>query len=488
MRRPRLEFLSKSEILDIDEASKTVLEKAGLMVDHPIARKMFKKAGCEVDEKTKIVKIPRSLVMWALSSTPTCYTYYSRDGRHDVTLSGDGSHTLFAPLGIGTKMTDYVSPGVFNKRDSTLQDIVNISKVVDACDHVDYMIQGVSALDLMLETKKNRHVREFDALLRGTSKPFMWDSDYRYNKECFEIEAAVYGGDEEEARKKPFFMNVSCTTSPLQLGHAICDLCITSAEYNIPMMVMTMGMCGTSAPIHIAGTLVENNAEVLGGLVLSQLANKGAPNLYGSCTTSFDFHCNSAPFGTPEATIISSCVAQLANFYGVPSIVSGCVSDSKYPDVQSGHETTLNTILPTLCGANSLTGAGMIDVGMSHSLEQLVIDDDLFGVMRRIEGGVEVNKETLMVDDIIATGPFGDYVAHQSTLDNLDMLSNPLIFDHNMFDDWRSSGGKMAMEKAHDRVTDILRNHEVTPIEKDVYAEISKIIKIADQKTAKENS
>lgn len=482
MKRPKLEILSKSEIIDIDAASRRVLEEVGLMVNHDKAREMFKKAGCEVDEKTKVVKIPSSLVTEAMSSTPTNYRYYSRDGKHDVTLSGDGSKTLFAPLGIATNVTEYVSPGVFKKRASTLQDIKNLSTLVDACENIDHMIQGISAMDLMTVSDKNRRVREFDALLTGTSKPFMWDSDYRYNEDCFKIEAACYSGDEEEARKKPFYMNVSCTTSPLQLDYALCDLCITSADFNVPMMVMTMGMCGTSAPIHIAGTLVENNAEVLGGLVLSQLANKGAPNLYGSCTTSFDFYCNSAPWGTPEGSLISACVAQLANFYGVPSIVMGSASDSKMPDIQSGHEVTMNMMLPTLCGAGNLTGAGMIELGMSHSFEQLIVDNDLYGVMNRIMEGVEVTKETMMVDEIIEVGPFGDYVAHPTTIQNFGMVNHSQVLDHNMYDEWVSGGSKSALDLAHERVVDILANHKVEPIDNGTRKAIDAIIKEADAK------
>ncbi len=482
MKRPKLEILSHAEIIDIDAASRRVLEEVGLMVNHEKAREMFKKAGCEVDERTKVVKIPSSLVTEAMSSTPTCYNYYSRDGEHDVVLRGDGSKTLFAPLGIATNVVEYTAPGVFNKRASTLQDIQNLSKLVDACDNIDHMIQGISAMDLMTASDKNRRVREFDALLTGTSKPFMWDSDYRYNEDCFKIEAACYSGDEEEARKKPFYMNVSCTTSPLQLDYALCDLCLTSAEFNVPMMVMTMGMCGTSAPIHIAGTLVENNAEVLGGIVLSQLANKGAPNLYGSCTTSFDFHCNSAPWGTPEGSMISACVGQLANYYGVPSIVMGCASDSKAPDVQAGHETTMNMMLPTLCGAGNLTGAGMIELGMAHSFEQLIIDNDLFGVMNRIMEGVEVTKETMMVDDIIATGPFGDYVSHPSTIEYFGMINHSEVMDHNMYDEWVAGGRKNALDLAHERVLDILENHQVAPIDADVRKSIDVLIKEADAK------
>ena len=482
MKAPTMEFLSKADVVDIDESTKAVLENVGLLVNHAEARELFKKAGCEVDEKTKVVKIPRSLVDWAVSVAPTHINLCSRDGKKDVQMRGDGSTTLFSPIGFGTKVTEYLGPSQFKTRDSTTQDITNLAKIVDACDHIDYHVQGISAMDLMLAKDKNRHVREFDATMVGTSKTFLWDTHAEDLADCVKIQTAVYGGDEEESRKKPFFMNVSCTTSPLQLDYAVCDLCLSSAEFNVPMMVMTMGMCGTSAPIHIAGTLVENNAEVLGGIVLSQLARKGAPNLYGSCTTNFDFHSNSAPFGSPEATLISSCVAQLVNFYGVPSIVAGCVSDSKYPDVQSGHETTMNTIMPTLSGAGNLTGAGMIELGMSHSFEQLIIDNDLFGVVRRLEDGVVVNAETMMIDEIIATGPTGDYVSHPSTLEYFGSVSNPEIVDHCMYDEWMSMGALDAMANANDRVVDIMNNHQVAPVDPDIRRDIDAIIKAADAK------
>lgn len=480
MKKPTLEFLSQADIIAIDEGSKTVLEKVGLLVNHAKAREMFKEAGCEVDEKTKVVKIPRSLVDWAVSVAPTHINLYSRDGKKDVQMRGDGSTTLFSPIGFGTRVTEYVGNNQFKSRDSTTQDITNLAKIVDASDNIDYHVQGISAMDLMLEKDLNRRVREFDATMVGTSKNFLWDSSPEDIADCVKIQTAVYGGDEEESMKKPFFMNVSCTTSPLQLDDPICDLCISSAQFNVPMIVMTMGMAGTSAPIHIAGTLVENNAEVLGGIVLTQLANKGAPVLYGSCTTSFDFHCNGAPFGTPEATIISSCIGQLGKYYGVPSNVSGCISDSKYPDIQSGHEATMNTLMPTLCGASSLTGCGMIELGMAHSFEQMIIDDDICAMTKRIMDGVDVNDRTLMIDDIIECGPFGDYVSHPSSLECFDQLSDTKMFDHYMVDEWKSMGSKAVIDRAHERVVDILANHEVTPIDRDLRKDVDAVIKAAD--------
>ena len=194
MKAPTMEFLSKADVVDIDESTKAVLENVGLLVNHAEARELFKKAGCEVDEKTKVVKIPESLVVEAMSSTPTNYKYYSRDGKHDCTLVGDGSKTLFAPLGIATNVTDYVSPGVFKKRPSTLKDIQNMSTIVDACPNIDHMIQGVSAMDLMLAKDKNRHVREFDATMVGTSKTFLWDTHAEDLADCVKIQTAVCNG------------------------------------------------------------------------------------------------------------------------------------------------------------------------------------------------------------------------------------------------------------------------------------------------------
>lgn len=483
MKSLKLEVLSHADILDIDETSKNILEKTGIYVNHPEALELFKKNGCEVDEAKKIVKIPRGLIDECMSSSPNRYKYYGRDEGKSVTLSGDGSKTLYAPLGIATNITDYdpVTKG-FNTRAAKLQDIYNMSKIVDCCPNISHMIQGVSALDIMAQEGINPYIREWDAMLRGTSKPFMWDSNWKYNEDAFKMEAAVYSDDEEEARKKPFFMNVSCTTSPLQLDYALCDLAITSANYGIPMMIMTMGMAGTSAPFHLAATIAENNAENLAGLCISQLTVKGAPNLYGSCTDAFDFYCNSSPFGSPEATLISCGMAQMANFYQIPGIVAGCVSDSKLPDQQSAHERTLNALMTTLVGAANLTGCGMINMGMSHSFEQMVIDNDIVGMIRKTWEGIDVTKETLLEEVVEQVGPMGDYIAAESTLFNLDQRSNPEIFDRHMVDEWRGMGSKGTMDIAHEKVKDIIANHEPMPIDSDVRKRLDALIKEADKK------
>lgn len=314
--------LSEEDIRKIHETTLKVLMDPGILVNHDGARKVFKDAGCEVDEKTKVVKIPEHVLKKALSTAPGAFTLHSRDGKHDVKMVSDGSVTNYLTFGVGVKMTDYLGGGKYNNRQSTLEDIGNIAKVVDACKNIDWICSPVTALDLATKPVA-RSLHEVDKITTNSSKPFLSDPEPQYIPQYFDMIKAVYGGDEEEARKKPFFIVGSCPSSPLQLDYALCEFATTAGDYGFPMMVLSMAMGAASSPIFLAGTLVTHNAEVLAGITLTQLAHPGRPTFYGSSTTSFDFITNSAPVGSPELALISAAVAQLAQHYGMPSIVAG---------------------------------------------------------------------------------------------------------------------------------------------------------------------
>lgn len=314
--------LSKSDLDMIHAATMRVLMDPGILVNHDGARKVFKDAGCEVDDDTKVVKIPEHLVKKALETAPRSFTLHSRDGQHDLSMVSDGSVTNYLTFGVGVKMTDYLGKGEYRTRHSTLQDIGNICKVVDACRNVDWICSPVTAMDYVTKPEV-RTLHEIDTIITNTSKPFLSDPEPQYLPEYFEMIKAFYGGDEEEAMRKPFFIVGSCPSSPLQLDYALCEFATTGGDYGFPMMVLSMAMGAASSPIHLAGTLVTHNAEVLAGVTLTQLAHPGRDTFYGSSTTSFDFISNAAPVGSPELALISAAVAQLAQYYGMPSIVAG---------------------------------------------------------------------------------------------------------------------------------------------------------------------
>lgn len=322
MKQPVLDVLSYEDMDKIHAATLQVLSEVGIAINHAEARALYKAAGCDVNDQTKVVKIPPELVNECIKKSPDHFTLYSRDGKHDVKMVSDGSVTNYTTFGIGVKCTHYLGPGKYEMRKSTLEDIGNIAKVFDACENVDEICQPVTALDYAT-ADCSRTIREVDAVMSNTSKPFWQDTE----SDCLDIyadyETAVYGGDEEEARKKPFLMPCGCPSSPLQLDHAACEIYSKSQAYGMPVMILSMAMGAASSPIFLGGTLVTHNAEVLAGIVLAQIANPGCSVVYGSSTTSFDFFCDTAPVGSPELGLISAGVAQLAKYYKIPSTVAG---------------------------------------------------------------------------------------------------------------------------------------------------------------------
>lgn len=317
----KLNALSHDDVRKIHEATLKVLADPGILVDSVEAREIFKKNGCEVNDETKMVKIPEAVVTKALSTVPHEFVLYSRDGKHNVQFKSDGSVVNNNTFGIGTKIIEYAGNGKYIDRESTLKDLGDIAKVTDYCDNVEFFCSPVSAMDLTDDPV--RTLKEMKALLVNSAKPIDLDSDSGFFEEYFEMVAACYGGDKERAKREPINTVGCCPASPLQLDAELCETALTGPKYGFPINILSMAMSAASSPIFLAGTLVTHNAEVLSGIILVQLAFPGHPCIYGSSTTCFDFYSQSAPVGSPEIALIGSGVATLAQYYGIPSIVAG---------------------------------------------------------------------------------------------------------------------------------------------------------------------
>jgi len=320
--RARLELLNKDELELIHNGTLEVMEKTGILVDSADARNLLKKSGCTVDEKTKMVKFPANLVESAIKTSPNEFTQHSRNGEFDLKMVSDGSLVHYQTFGVGTRMTDYVSPGNYNMRNSTLEDLKNICTVTEACDGIDWFCSPVSAMDLAGKAV-SRNVREFDAILSSSSKPVMLDPVAENMIDYFDIMKICYGGDEEMALKKPFIAPVMCPASPLQLDKCLCDVVLEAVKYSMPLSILSMAMSSATSPVFSAGSLVTHNAEVLAGITLAQVANPGNPMYYSSSTTAFDPRTGTAPVGSPELGVLSAAVAQLSQYYKIPTIVAG---------------------------------------------------------------------------------------------------------------------------------------------------------------------
>jgi len=310
-----LNLLSNDELYELHLATLELLEQTGVRVEHERALDIFDGGGCIVDKEKQLVKIPPYIVEDAIRSVPSEILLAGRNPENDVILGG--SRVNFTNFGEAPMVID---PFTGEYRESTKQDVANIALVADALSEVDVVWRPCDARDT---PPKASSAHEMEVLLANTTKHIVHGpGSGELVKKDIEMAAAVAGG-KEKLRKRPLFTSVLCPSSPLTLGKDCCDVIIESVAVGIPCIVLSMAMAGGTSPVSLAGTLVTHNAEVLAGIVLSQLTCKGAPVIYGSSTTCMDLKTATTPVGSPELAVISAAVVKLAQYYRLCSLVAG---------------------------------------------------------------------------------------------------------------------------------------------------------------------
>mgnify|MGYP000844876588 CR=1 FL=1 len=310
-----LKMFTEDELFDIHCATLEVLRHTGIKVESKEAQEILGDGGCIVNPKTNMVKFPAYVVEDAIRSAPSTILLAGRNPKHDFVV--DGKRVGFLNFGEGIMIND---PFTNEYRQTTKADVGKTALVCDALDQIDVYERAVSARDVPPEVAVLHEAEEFFA---NTSKHcFAGAGTGRNLKKIVEMASAIVGG-RDKLRERPIYSSLVCPTSPLQLIQDCCDVIVECAREDICVNILSMAMAGGSSPVTLAGTLVTHNAEVLSGIVLSQLTKRGAPVLYGSSTTQFDLRYSTAPVGSPELGVINAAVAGLAQYYLLPSWVAG---------------------------------------------------------------------------------------------------------------------------------------------------------------------
>ena len=190
---------------------------------------------------------------------------------------------------------------------------------------------------------------------------------------------------------------------------------MTASRAGFSTNIASMVMAGGTGPVNLAGVLVQTNAEILAGIVLSQLARKGTPVIYNSYGTALDLRIGTSPLGSPETALIGASVAGLCRYYQMPCLVPGISSDSKQHGDQAAFEKTMTGVAAAMAGVSLLVGIGGIETGLTFDFGQAVLDDEIVGMINHLKQGIEVNAETLSVDLIHEIGHTGNYLSHDTT-------------------------------------------------------------------------
>jgi len=310
-----LKIFTDDEIYEIHLATLEVLQTTGLFIEDEEALEILDGGGAIVDPKKKVVKFPPYLVEDAIRSAPSIILLAGRNPKNDFVM--ENNRVGFTNFGEGVFIVD---PYNGKLRETTKADVANSAKIVDYLSELDVYERAVGASDVPMETVQ---LHNAEAWLANTSKHgFMGSGNGYLTKKLVEMAAAIVGG-KDKLRERPIISFITCPVSPLQLISDCCEIIIESARSGMAVNILSMAMAGGSSPVTLAGTLVNHNAEVLGGIVLNQLTCKGAPVIYGSSTTAMDLRLASAAVGSPECALINAAVAQLSIYYLLPSWVAG---------------------------------------------------------------------------------------------------------------------------------------------------------------------
>jgi trimethylamine--corrinoid protein Co-methyltransferase len=313
--RLSLNNLTDDELNDIHQATLEVLEKTGLFIETDEALEVFEGAGAQVDRQEKIVKIPAQLVEDAIESAPSKILLAGRDPKHDKVLEAGRVH--FTNFSEGLVVVD---PFNGERRAPLKADLANAAKLVDCLDEIDVCEKAVGSSDVPPEVLP---LHNAEAMLTNTTKHCCVGPGSGYLLKKLVEMAGVISGGIKKFQERPILSFTTCPVSPLKLINECCEIIIEAAKTGSIINILSMAMAGGTSPVTLAGTLVTHNAEVLGGITLNQLVQKGVPVIYGSSTTAMDLKIGAASVGTPECAIISGAVARLARYYALPSYVAG---------------------------------------------------------------------------------------------------------------------------------------------------------------------
>jgi len=451
----RYKPLTADEIEDIHETSMRVFEDVGLQVNNDAARHLFQQAGARVEGDC--VTVPRELVMELVAKAPSRVNLYGRDSRHDLTLEKKRVH-----LGTGGTALNMLDIHTGEKRPATVRDMADLARLCDALDHIHFFMLPIYPDGI---PQGQADVNRFAPALLNTTKHVM-GGVYSVEgiRKVVQI-AELMAGSPEAFRERPFISMVTCMISPLKLDRHYGDLLMEVARVGIPLVTPTEPLCGSTAPVTLAGNLVVQNVETLTGVMLAQLVNPGTPVLYGCISSTVNLRDMRYLSGSVEMGLLSAGAAQLAHRYQLPIYATAGMSDSKVPDAQAGYEKMATTMLVAIAGANLIhDAAGFLEFCMTASLEQCVIDDEINGMVMRAVEGIRVDEDALAYDVIRSVGAGGHFTAHPHTVKHMRReFYFPRLSDRELRESWEKAGAPDTWQRARDRALAILQDHRAEP-------------------------
>ena len=447
--------LSDSDMQQIYDTALRLLEDTGMGTPIPEFTQVVTDAGGRLDADGRL-HYPRGLIERGIELSAKEWIWHGFDDDKSIHVGGDRVH--YGTAGAAVLIYDCETNRF---RPSTINDVYDCARLVDSFEHLHFFGRTCVARDL--EDPRDLDLSTAYAVMTGTSKPVgsAW-FDPGHVHESVDMFDLALGGAGEFA-KRPFVVGYNTfVVPPMRFAEEANRCMVAQVETGMPVLLLSAGQAGATAPAALAGSLAQALAECLAGLCNVNLLRPGHPCVMGMWPFVSDLRTGAMSGGSGEEALVNAAAAQLLNWMGLPSGVPAGMTDSKLPDAQSGYEKGLTVGLAANAGANLIfESAGMLASLLACSPEQLVIDNDMLGSVNRTVRGIEVDEGTLSAEVIaeVIAGP-GHFLGSAQTLSLMQTeYVYPIIGDRDSPENWTDAGGLSALQVAHRRAREVLAEH-----------------------------
>jgi len=452
-----LTVLDDRQVRKLHEASLEILGTIGVHVPHEETRGLLRQSGAAVDDATQLVRIPEELVARCLQSAGKRFTIYGRDRARKAEF-GVGRRNYNTSAGQALWLED--AP---RRRYAALDDVATACRLADALPWINVVGAMADPHELPVEY---RCVAVAAELVKHTTKPItFWFHDRASARFLLEL-FSIVAGSQEEAIRYPAAFPLLEPISPLRFPRHGVDLLFETCRHRLPVPIGPMAQTGATAVGTLAGTLAQENAEILAGVCIVQLIGPGTPVCYGGIPHVFDMRTTQLVFAGPEQALMSVAMAQMGRFYELPVYVNVGLTDSKLPDAQAGLEAGITLACGALAGADIFGHFGISGVDQAASLEMLVMQHETIGYVERILQGIEIDDEKLGLEVLARGRDAGSFLAEEHTVRHFRReLWFPQLLDRRYFDAWAADGAKDMLARCRETRDRLLREHVPAPLD-----------------------
>ena len=465
----RLKFLSRDEEDLIHNQSIECLGRIGVMVKSLAVLKMLGAAGASIDEKRLVAKIPESMIKEAVKKAPKRVALGARNPKHEKVIPVD-TYPLMATTGLAIYTIDIETR---EKRPTTNKDLADFSRIADATDPVDICWTTVTASDVPQDALAVESL--WTVLQNNTKHIHVVPATHGAEDAKKQVElASLVAGSEDKLRKKPLFSVISCSIAPLTFARLEIEAQAEFARHGIPVISMSMSIGGLSAPVTMAGTLENINAENLASLVITQAASPGAPFVYSSESAPMDMKTGVMDYNSYWLPVLSAGSAQMAARYGLPTLVASWGVETKEPGFESSFSETFGTALGTFSGSDMMSGAGSLDHAKGAALEQVLLDSYLWQDIRSYMKRFAITKEKIALEVIEQVGHGNSFLTHPHTVRN---FKQETAFRDQKHRSWQKTISISQADDAREEAKRVLREHKVPALDGDIVRKGNEILK-----------